>query len=154
MTWAKAGATLPGMGSLSAAAVVFLSVTKGARIGLIVIGAVVVVLLIAILVLDRRRRSAKRAPSAEPQSLFADPQSTAGGPAPNGLAGSHQGQPFADLSPGGGAWEVPSPPAGPPALGNPPPGTPAGWLPEPGGTPDTLRYWDGFAWTEHLAQRS
>lgn len=150
MTWAKAGATLPGMGSLSAA-VLILSVTKGARIGLIVIGAVVIVLLIAILVLDRRRRSAKRAPVADPQSVFADPQSAAAeAPAPNGFAGSHQGQPFADLSSATGAWEAP----GPPAIGNPPPGTPAGWLPEPGGTPDTLRYWDGFAWTEHLAQRT
>jgi hypothetical protein len=33
-------------------------------------------------------------------------------------------------------------------------GTPAGWLPDPGGAPDTLRYWDGNAWTQHYAQRS
>ena len=36
----------------------------------------------------------------------------------------------------------------------PPAGTPAGWLPDPGGAPDTLRYWDGNAWTQHFAQRS
>jgi len=33
------------------------------------------------------------------------------------------------------------------------PGTPAGWLPDPSGAPDTLRYWDGNAWTQHVAQR-
>ena len=37
---------------------------------------------------------------------------------------------------------------------SPPPGTPAGWLPDPNGIPDTLRYWDGSAWTQHFAQRS
>jgi len=37
---------------------------------------------------------------------------------------------------------------------SPPAGTPAGWLPDPGGAPDTLRYWDGNAWTQHFAQRS
>ena len=41
-----------------------------------------------------------------------------------------------------------------PAAPSPPPGTPAGWLPDPNGIPDTLRYWDGSAWTQHFAQRS
>ena len=36
----------------------------------------------------------------------------------------------------------------------PPAGTPAGWLADPGGAPDTLRYWDGNAWTPHFAQRA
>ncbi len=40
------------------------------------------------------------------------------------------------------------------AAPSPPPGTPAGWLPDPNGIPDTLRYWDGSAWTQHFAQRS
>ncbi|MGH9089415.1 MAG: DUF2510 domain-containing protein, partial [Acidimicrobiales bacterium] len=48
---------------------------------------------------------------------------------------------------------APAPPAPPPAV-NPAPGTPAGWLPDPSGIPDTLRYWDGNAWTQHVAQRS
>ncbi len=42
----------------------------------------------------------------------------------------------------------------PPFTPSPPPGTPAGWLPDPNGAPDTLRYWDGNAWTQHFAQRS
>jgi hypothetical protein len=34
------------------------------------------------------------------------------------------------------------------------PGTAAGWLPDPSGLPDALRYWDGIAWTSHVATRS
>jgi hypothetical protein len=41
-----------------------------------------------------------------------------------------------------------------PAPGTPAPATPAGWLPDPSGAPDTLRYWDGSAWTQHVAQRT
>jgi hypothetical protein len=33
-------------------------------------------------------------------------------------------------------------------------GTPSGWLPDPSGLPDVLRYWDGHAWTFHVATRS
>lgn len=36
----------------------------------------------------------------------------------------------------------------------PAPGTPAGWLPDPSGEPDQLRYWDGLAWTSHVARRT
>jgi Mrp family chromosome partitioning ATPase/capsular polysaccharide biosynthesis protein len=34
-----------------------------------------------------------------------------------------------------------------------PPSIPPGWLPDPFGSPDTLRYWDGQAWTDHFATR-
>jgi hypothetical protein len=36
----------------------------------------------------------------------------------------------------------------------PPPGTPASWMPDPTGAPDTLRYWDGNGWTQHVAKRN
>ena len=42
----------------------------------------------------------------------------------------------------------------PAAPSMPPPGTPASWLPDPGGAPDTLRYWDGMSWTQHVAKRN
>ena len=37
---------------------------------------------------------------------------------------------------------------------DPVPGTASGWLPDPSGLPDVLRYWDGQAWTFHVATRS
>jgi hypothetical protein len=37
---------------------------------------------------------------------------------------------------------------------DPAPGTPAGWLPDPSGLPEVLRYWDGHAWTFHVATRA
>lgn len=49
---------------------------------------------------------------------------------------------------------MPAPMPAPAAPMGPLPGTPAGWLPDPSGDPDTLRYWDGAGWTEHLARRT
>ena len=50
------------------------------------------------------------------------------------------------------ASAAPSTPQAPGVV--PAPGTPAGWLQDPSGAPDTLRYWDGSAWTQHVAQRT
>jgi hypothetical protein len=36
----------------------------------------------------------------------------------------------------------------------PPEGTPAGWLRDPSGSGDVVRYWDGRAWTSHVATRA
>jgi RsiW-degrading membrane proteinase PrsW (M82 family) len=42
---------------------------------------------------------------------------------------------------------LPAPPPGPPP---PPPGPPPNWYPDPSGR-SRLRYWDGYAWTGHVA---
>jgi hypothetical protein len=68
--------------------------------------------------------------------------------------GGGQPDPFAGFGAGGPApGMAPPPPAPPPAPMQPAPGTPAGWMPDPSGAPDTLRYWDGGSWTQHVAQR-
>jgi hypothetical protein len=36
----------------------------------------------------------------------------------------------------------------------PPEGTPSGWLRDPSGSGDVVRYWDGQAWTSHVATRA
>jgi hypothetical protein len=40
------------------------------------------------------------------------------------------------------------------AIDLPPEGTPAGWLRDPSGSGDVVRYWDGRAWTAHVATRA
>ena len=130
----------------------------------VLILAVVVILLGTILVLYRRNsRPAKAgaghaatAPSAA--SYYSDVGTL---PAPGGMGGTGfgggpaQSDPFAGFGGGMAAPAPPPPPppaAAPPAI--PPPGTPASWLPDPAGAPDTLRYWDGMSWTQHVAKRN
>lgn len=127
----------------------------------IVVIVIVVALLIAIVVINQRKKHPKAASTAPtPQSYYANLQQPAqagepGGPggqpqqtfAPSGPAG--QPDPFAGFAGAAAAQAVPAS-----GGGNPPPGTPAGWLPDPGGAPNTLRYWDGAVWTQHVAQRS
>lgn len=100
-----------------------------------VIAALIVVLTVATIVIGRRRRrAATLAPPLTP-------------PPPS--AGS-----LADLAPAvSKAPEAPDT-TEPPVARALPTGTPAGWLPDPSGAPDTLRYWDGSAWTEHVATRA
>lgn len=87
------------------------------------------------------------APSATPA---APPAPVAGGVA-NGVANG--AVPAIDFGQAAGAVQAPpAPPA--PAPTPSAPAVPAGWLPDPSGAPDTLRYWDGSRWTQHVAQRS
>lgn len=62
--------------------------------------------------------------------------------------------PFSVDSVSSSAQPAPVPSAAAAAPAPTPAGTPAGWLPDPNGSPDTLRYWDGNAWTEHQAHRN
>ncbi|HXR53686.1 MAG TPA: DUF2510 domain-containing protein [Acidimicrobiales bacterium] len=132
----------------------------------VVILAVVVILLGTILILYKRNsRPAKAgaghaASTPTAASYYSDVGTL---PAPGvmggqGYGGPAQSDPFAGF--GGGmeqnryAAPPPPPPPAPAQPAMPPPGTPASWLPDPAGTPDTLRYWDGMSWTQHVARRN
>ncbi len=126
----------------------------------VVILVVVVILLGTILVLYRRQsRPAKSgshaASTTSPASYYADVGTMQ---APVGVGGGGQSDPFAGFGGGpqfGGPAPAPPPPPAPaPMPQMPPVGTPAGWMPDPSGAPDTLRYWDGASWTQHVATRS
>jgi Protein of unknown function (DUF2510) len=79
-----------------------------------------------------------QAPAPSPASFGPPPSGPmVGGPPPPQSSG---GASVATLPP-----PTPTAPAGAP---------PEGWLPDPSGAPDTVRYWNGSAWTEHTAQRS
>jgi hypothetical protein len=140
----------------------------------IIIVVAIVALLVAVLVLYRRQQAGPKPDAAPPtaESYYADVSTLQGqgGAAPQGQPGGSFGapqeqDPFSGFGKGGAAAAAAAPPqapapapapaAAPAAAPAPPPaGTPAGWLPDPTGVPDTLRYWDGNAWTQHVAQRS
>jgi cytoskeletal protein RodZ len=146
-----------------------------------VIGVVVVLLLVGIVVASHRRKKAQlpKPPEAvpnyyadlqqqpagrpDPFSAFASATSSPTTPPARTLAGTFPGESTAPAYPGSSApsafaGAVPgselSTTAGTAQEPSPPADTPPGWLPDPGGAPDTLRYWDGNAWTQHFAQRS
>ena len=161
---------------------VLATLSRNTVIAEVAVAVIVIGLLVAILVLTRRKNSQAKAASqpAATQGYYADVPEAAAAPGTAAVAGGGQPDPFA----GFGAAPAAAPPAaapapqtaplaapavgvpangipangvpanGVPSNGNPPPGTPAGWLPEPSGAPDTLRYWDGAAWTQHVAQRT
>jgi len=95
-------------------------------------------------------------PRNDPFAGFAPPAPAGSAPAPGWTAPA--GAAPAQMEPPAPEPYAPPPPPPPPPPAAPapapPPGTPAGWLPEPSGVPNTLRYWDGTAWTQHVAQRS
>ncbi len=109
---------------------------------------VVVILLVVVLIMNTRKKKGPKQPAEKPapQAYYADLQQPAG-------QQQMMAQPQMAAQPG----YAPAPqgaPGAPMAPASPPPGTPAGWLPDPGGAPNTLRYWDGNAWTQHVAARS
>jgi hypothetical protein len=121
----------------------------------------IVALLAAVFVLYRRQNAPAK-PAEAPQSYYADVNQLAGAPAGGqpGFGGAAAGapDPLAGFgSPAAAPVAAPAPapaPAPVAAPAAPPAGTPAGWLPDPSGVADTLRYWDGNAWTQHVAQRN
>lgn len=134
----------------------------------VVILAVVVILLGTILVLYRRNAKPAKASHAgsggvSAASYYSDIGTLS---TPGSMAGSFGGSPGDQFTGFGGGMEgfgggmeqnhfsPPPPPPAPMTSSMPPPGTPANWLPDPGGAPDTLRYWDGANWTEHVAKRN
>lgn len=137
----------------------------------IVVIVVVIGLIIAVIVLNQRKKNpgGKAAKEAPATAYYADLQQPAQQPQQAGFAPAGQNDPFAGFSSGapapapapGTGTPAPAPapaaappPAAPAAPPAPAPGTPAGWLPDPSGVPNTLRYWDGSGWTQHVAQRS
>jgi hypothetical protein len=131
------------------------AISGGLVIGEVIVALIIVSLGAVILILKQRSKKPAKteAPSAV-QNMYADlaPPGMPGGQQAPGTAGfGGSTDPFAAFT-----EPPPGPPPAPPApgTGGPPPGTPAGWLPDPSGAPNTLRYWDGSAWTAHVAQRS
>jgi hypothetical protein len=142
------------------------ALSSGTKMIEIVVLAIVIIMLGVTLVLYRRNGrpgsgGGGRAKKAANASYYNDVgtlpmQPGMVGGAAFGPMGGGQPDPFAGF--GGGApapGMAPPPPPPPPAPApmQPPPGTPAGWMPDPSGAPDTLRYWDGASWTQHVAQR-
>jgi hypothetical protein len=138
----------------------------------VVILAVVVILLGTIFVLYRRNnRPAKAGARAgggqSPASYYSDVNTMPGTGMAQAFVGggqSAQPDPFAGFGTaptpadtGSFAAPVMAPPPPPPLPApaiQPAPGTPAGWMPDPSGALDTLRYWDGNGWTQHVAKRN
>jgi hypothetical protein len=135
----------------------------------VLILAVVVILLATVLVLYKRNsRPAKVGagghaagpPSAASYYSDVGTLPAPGGMGASGFGGAGQSDPFAGFGAGvdqGHYAAAPAPPPPPPMPAPPtipPPGTPASWMPDPGGAPDTLRYWDGMGWTQHVAKRN
>jgi hypothetical protein len=126
----------------------------------VVILAAVVILLATILVIYRRNGRPAKASHAAATPTAASYYSDIGtlsapGTGGGGQFGAAQSDPFAGF--GGGmnqGFSAPAAPPAPSAPAMPAPGTPAGWMPDPGGSPDTLRYWDGMSWTQHVAKRN
>jgi hypothetical protein len=139
----------------------------------IVIIVVILVLLVMVVVLyTRRNRPAKAKSSPTPQNYYGDLATVQAPQAPTNQGFGQPADPFAGFGSGAApappaqapqpmaapamaapAMAAPAPPPAPAAPAGPVPGTPAGWLPDPSGAPNTLRYWDGNAWTQHVATK-
>ncbi len=139
----------------------------------VVVAVVIIALLAAVVVLNQRKRKgpAEKKPKVATSPSYYDVPTAGDGQSGGFATASPGGQPdpfagfatasagapahaaapaaeYAQLA-GGGVQAPPAPPAAPAT-----PSVPAGWLPDPSGAPDTLRYWDGSRWTQHVAQRN
>ena len=124
------------------------------------LGALVVLAAVGWLVLQRRGRGGVAGWRASPPPTAADasepadaddPGSTDGDVATTGtIEQSGRTTPVEPDPIAGAARPVPAVSR----LDEPAPGTAAGWLPDPSGEPGQLRYWDGLAWTSHVARRT
>jgi hypothetical protein len=144
-----------------------LALTKTVEIVDAVLVIFILVLAILIIVQVRKRKAPAKASGVPAQpNYYADVQQQAAAAGPMG-----QPDPFAGFGAPQAPQQMAPPPAAPAPVMTPPPpppppppapaapsmpapGTPAGWMPDPSGDPNTLRYWDGAAWTQHIAQRN
>jgi hypothetical protein len=121
----------------------------------VVIVVVLVVLIVLLLLARRRRNGNARADGGEGLDALLAPAGFVLLTSPAGTGEAPVGVP--DLEGSGDTEDGPDGTPVGPGVDDPvddPVDSAAGWLPDPSGDTDQVRYWDGSAWTEHVAVRS